>query len=156
MPLVRLARALGHKKWFARLGKAIVPLDKAMAKLTGGRVVALGLVPSLRIITIGKKSGQERLQPLIYVPDGKNVILIGSNWGGPKNPGWSYNLLAHPRAKVCIKGQWREMTARLVTGAEREALWRKAVRIWPAYDSYQERAAHRQIRVFLLTPDSGR
>jgi deazaflavin-dependent oxidoreductase (nitroreductase family) len=151
MPLLRMVKSLGHKKWFAKLGKAIVPLDKAVAKLTGGRVVALGLIPSLRIVTTGKKSGLERLQPLAYVPDGDNIILIGSNWGGDKHPGWSYNLIANPRARVCIKGKWREVTARLAKGEEREQLWQKALAVWPAYNSYKQRAAHRQIRVFYLT-----
>ena len=151
MPLRRLVKRLGHKAWFAKMNKAIVPLDKGLAKITGGRVVALGLVPSLRLVTSGKKSGVDRLQPLAYVPDGDNIILIGSNWGGPKHPGWSYNLIANPQAKVCIKGKWRNVTAKLAKGDERAALWAKALEIWPAYATYEKRASNRQIRVFYLT-----
>ncbi|HCT80855.1 MAG TPA: nitroreductase family deazaflavin-dependent oxidoreductase [Micromonosporaceae bacterium] len=153
MPLRRIVKHLGHQSWFAKLGKAIVPLDKGVTKLTGGRVVALGLLPSLTLTTTGKKSGLERSQPLAYTPDGDDIVLLGSNWGGPKHPAWSYNLLANPRAKVRVKGKTYSVTARLVTGAEREAMWQLALQVWPAYATYAKRAPHREIRVFHLTKD---
>jgi deazaflavin-dependent oxidoreductase (nitroreductase family) len=153
MPLRRIVKHLGHKSWFAKLGKAIVPLDRGMAKLTRGRVVALGLIPSLTLTTTGKKSGEPRTQPLAYVPDGDDIILIGSNWGGAKHPAWSYNLLAKPHASVRVKGKTYAVTARLLSGAERENKWQMALQIWPAYATYKERAAHREIRVFQLTKD---
>ncbi len=150
-PLQRLARQLGHRAWFARLGKAIVPLDRGMAKLTGGRVVALGLVPSLILTTTGRKSGQPRPQPLAYVPDGDDIILIGSNWGGPNHPAWSVNLIANPVAKVNVKGREKAVTARLLTDAERAAAWQLATQVWPPYATYEKRCAPRKIRVFRLT-----
>lgn len=151
MPLQRLARHLGHRVWFAKLGKAIVPLDRAVGKLTGGRVVALGVVPSLILTTTGRKSGLPRAQPLAYVPDGDDIILIGSNWGGPTHPAWSGNLLANPSARVNVKGRERHVTARLLDGAERDRAWRLAVSVWPAYETYEKRCAPRKIRLFRLT-----
>ncbi|WP_117210003.1 nitroreductase family deazaflavin-dependent oxidoreductase [Allorhizocola rhizosphaerae] len=151
MPLQRLARHLGHRAWFVKLGKAIVPFDRAMAKLTGGRVVALGVVPSLILTTTGRKSGLARSQPLAYVPDGDDIILIGSNWGGPNHPAWSGNLIANPAAKVNVKGREKSVTARLLTGAERDEAWRLAVQVWPPYATYEKRCAPRVIRVFRLT-----
>ncbi|HCU50441.1 MAG TPA: nitroreductase family deazaflavin-dependent oxidoreductase, partial [Micromonosporaceae bacterium] len=85
--------------------------------------------------------------------DGDDIVLLGSNWGGPKHPAWSYNLLANPRAKVRVKGKTYSVTARLVTGAEREAMWQLALQVWPAYATYAKRAPHREIRVFHLTKD---
>jgi deazaflavin-dependent oxidoreductase (nitroreductase family) len=151
MPFLRFVQKLGHQGWFARMGRALVPLDKGVAKLTKGRVVALGLVPSLELTTIGRKSGRERTQPLVYIPDGDDIILIGSNWGRATHPNWSANLLAHPVARVRVKGRERSMTARLVTGEERERLWRMALQTWPAYATYAGRAGGRRIRVFRLT-----
>jgi deazaflavin-dependent oxidoreductase (nitroreductase family) len=153
MPLRRIVKHLGHQSWFAKLGKAIVPLDRGMARLTRGRVIALGLIPSLTLTTTGKKSGEPRTQPLAYVPDGDDIILIGSNWGGAKHPAWSYNLLANPHASVRVKGKTYAVTARLLNGAERENKWQMALQIWPAYATYKERAAHREIRVFRLSKD---
>lgn len=145
-----MVKYLGHKPWFSKVVRATFPpIDKAMIKLTRGRVVAMGLVPSLTLTTTGKKSGLEREQPLAYTPDGDDVVLIGSNWGGPTHPAWTYNLIANPRAKVCIKGKTFPVTARLLTGAEREEKWKLALEVWPAYATYAKRI-DRQIRVFLL------
>lgn len=152
MPLRRLVKHLGHKAWFAKMSRAVLPsLDKGMTKLTGGRLIALGIVPALVLTTTGKKSGLPRSQPLAYVPDGEDMILIGSNWGGPKHPGWSYNLLANPKATVRVKGRSYPVTARLLTGSERERRWQQAVEVWPAYESYKKRCAPREIRLFLVT-----
>jgi deazaflavin-dependent oxidoreductase (nitroreductase family) len=153
MPFSRIMQQLGHRRWFAKLGKVLVPLDRGVASLTRGRVVALGLVPSLILTTTGRKTGKERVQPLIYVPDGDGIILIGSNWGQPHHPSWSANLLANPVVRVRIKGVERSVTARLATGEERDRLWRKALQTWPAYSTYARRAGDRQIRVFRLTPN---
>ncbi len=128
-------------------------LDKGMTKLTGGRLIALGIVPALMLTTTGKKSGLPRSQPLAYIPDGEDMILIGSNWGGPKHPGWSYNLLANPKATARVKGKNYAVSARLLTGEERERKWQQAVEVWPAYVTYQKRCAPREIRLFLLTKD---
>ena len=45
MALASLARRLGHRPWFARLGRFLVPADRLVGRLTKGRVVALGLLP---------------------------------------------------------------------------------------------------------------
>lgn len=153
MPFLRLVQRLGHQRWFARLGRAVVPLDRTVARLTKGRVVALGLVPSLTLTTIGRRSGQERVQPLVYIPDGDDIILIGSNWGQSHHPAWTANLLSHPRAKVRVRGRERAVKARLVTGSERDSLWQLALTTWPAYATYARRAHNREIRVFRLTAD---
>ena len=91
-----------------------------------------------------------------HMRDRGDIILIGSNWGGSHHPAWSYNLLANPRASVRLKGKTYGVTARLVTGPEREEKWRMALQIWPAYATYKERAAHREIRVFHLTKDKSK
>lgn len=151
MPFLRLVQRLGHQAWFARLGKALVPLDRLVARLTKGRVVALGLVPSLILTTVGRRSGQERVQPLVYTKQGNDIILIGSNWGQAQHPAWSANLITQPQARIRINGHERAVTARLVTGHEREQLWQAALRVWPAYATYAKRAHHRQFRIFRLT-----
>jgi len=151
MSFFTLVQRVGRQPWFGSLRTVIVPIDKAVAKLTRGRVVALGLLPALTLTTTGRKSGKERTQPLAYIPDGDDIILIGSNWGQPAHPGWSANLLANPQARVRIKGEQMRVTARLTTGEERDRLWRLALQIWPGYATYQRTAGGRQIRVFKLT-----
>ena len=150
----RLVRRAGHTRTLSRLAPLLVPADRLVGRLTGGRVVALGLVPSLILTTTGRRSGLPRRSPLLYVRDGDAFVVIGSNWGKTGQPAWSHNLLADPRATVTVGGRHLPVTARLATGAERERLWDKLVAEWPAYRTYVERAGGRDIRVFRLTPVS--
>lgn len=150
----RLVRRAGHTRTLSRLAPLLVPADRLVGRLTGGRVVALGLVPSLILTTTGRRSGQARHNPLLYVRDGDGFVVIGSNWGKTGQPAWSHNLLADPRATVTVGGRHLPVTARLATGAERERLWDKLVAEWPAYETYVKRAGGRDIRVFRLAPVS--
>jgi deazaflavin-dependent oxidoreductase (nitroreductase family) len=144
-----LARTIAHRRWFARFGRVLVPADRLVGRLTGGRLVALGLVPSLLLVTTGRRTGQARTTPLLTVPDGDGFVVIGSNWGGPRHPAWALNLLAHPDAVAVHKGRRLPVRARLLTGAERELAWRRALDEWPAYRAYAHRAG-RDIHVFRL------
>jgi deazaflavin-dependent oxidoreductase (nitroreductase family) len=144
-----LVRRAGHTRWLSRLGPLLVPADRVVGRLTRGRVVALGLVPSLVLTTTGRRSGLPRSNPLLYVADGDAYVLVGSNWGRPAHPAWALNLLAEPRATVTLGGATFPVRATLVTGAERERLWRLATRVWPAYDTYVARSG-RAVRVFRL------
>jgi deazaflavin-dependent oxidoreductase (nitroreductase family) len=146
-----LARTFAHRRWFARLGPVLVPADRLVGRLTGGRLVALGLVPSLLLVTTGRRTGQPRTTPLLTVPDGETFLVIGSNWGGPRHPAWALNLLADPAAAILRKGRRLPVRARLLAGAERERAWQLALREWPAYRVYAERAG-REIHMFRLCP----
>lgn len=147
-----IARRLGHGKTFARVGRLLVPADRLVARLTGGRVIALGLLPSLLLTTTGRRSGQPRSNPLLYAPDGDAFVVIGSNWGQPRQPAWALNLLAEPAAEVCLGGVRIPVRARLTSGAERDRLWRLLVEQWPAYQTYVRRAGGRNIPIFRLEP----
>ncbi|MDW5323961.1 nitroreductase/quinone reductase family protein [Plantactinospora sp. KLBMP9567] len=146
----RAVRRLGHSRWFAACTPVLVPVDRLVARLTRGRVVALGLVPSLLITTTGRRSGRPRSNPLLYVPDGDAFVVTGSNWGRPEQPAWALNLLADPSATVTVEGTRIPVRARLAEGAERERLWNLLVAEWPAYRTYVRRAGGRDIRVFRL------
>jgi deazaflavin-dependent oxidoreductase (nitroreductase family) len=148
-----LARRFGHRRWFAWTMRLFVPADRLIGHLTKGRVVALGIAPSLIITTTGRRSGQPRSNPLLYVRDGDAFVVIGSNWGQPRHPAWSLNLLADPAATVTLGGAQLPVRATLAGGAERERLWRLLLAQWPAYQTYVERAGGRDIQIFRLTPD---
>jgi deazaflavin-dependent oxidoreductase (nitroreductase family) len=158
VPLRSLARTFGHRRWFARLGRVLMPADRLLGRLTRGRVVALGLIPALLLTTTGRRSGRPRTAPLLGVPDRDAVIVVGSNWGGPRHPAWALNLLADPAATVCRRGAGLPVRARLLAGPERDRAWQLALRQWPAYQVYAERAG-RPIHVFRLersAPDGTR
>lgn len=150
--LSSLARRLGGKRWFAVVGRAYVPLDRLLGRLSKGRFVALGLhdLPSFMLTTTGRASGQPRTHPLLFATDGDAFVVIGSNWGQEHHPAWSSNLLANPDATVTLGGEKIQVRARLTKGAERERLRRVLLDIWPAYAAYERRAPHRNLRIFRL------
>jgi deazaflavin-dependent oxidoreductase (nitroreductase family) len=144
-----LARRLGGTRLFALIGRAYVPLDRLLGRVSRGRLLALGL-PSLLITTTGRKSGEPRTNPLLYAPDGDGFVVIGSNWGQAHHPAWSGNLLANPQATVAVRGERIAVRARLAEGAERERLRELLLRVWPAYRAYERRADGRALRIFRL------
>lgn len=150
--LGKLTRRYGDRPWFARLARLMVPADRLVGRLTRGRVVALGLIPSLIITTVGRNSGLPRSNPLLYVRDGNAFVVIGSNWGLRQHPAWALNLLAQPLAEASVKGTTVRVRARLTEGAERDRLWRLLVAEWPAYPAYVERTGGRAIHIFRLEP----
>jgi deazaflavin-dependent oxidoreductase (nitroreductase family) len=147
-------RNLGHQRWFARAGRLLTPIDRAVGRLTRGRFVAFGLrhLPSMLITTTGRKSGQPHTNPLLYVPDGDGYAVIGSNWGQEHQPAWALNLVANPDATITLHGHTIPVRAVLVQGAERDRLFALLVEMWPAYATYAERAGNREIKVFRLVP----
>ncbi|MDS0132144.1 MULTISPECIES: nitroreductase family deazaflavin-dependent oxidoreductase [unclassified Amycolatopsis] len=146
----------GKSRAFAVLGRALVPADRVLLRISGGRVgvgAAVGL-RTLLLTTIGRRSGEPRQVPLLYVARETGYVVIGSNWGGEAHPAWSANLLANPAATVALNGRTIDVSGRLLTGDERQEMWDAVAAYWPAYDRYATRAAHRDIRVFLLEPVS--
>ena len=156
--LVSRVRSFGHQRWFARAGRLLTPVDRALGTVTKGRFVAFGLhdLPSMLITTTGRKSGQPRTNPLLYVPDGDGYAVIGSNWGQEQQPAWALNLVTNPCAVVTVDGRKIAVRATLADGAERERLFGLLLVMWPAYATYAERARNRELKVFRLAPDRQR
>jgi deazaflavin-dependent oxidoreductase (nitroreductase family) len=128
----------------------LVPLDRIVSRLTRGRVVALGLIPSALLSTRGRRTGQLRDNPLLCLPDEDGYVVIGSNWGRPEQPAWVLNLLADPAATLTLDGVAVPVKARLLDGEERTRQWARAVAVWPGYTAYEKRASGRPIHLFRL------
>ena len=108
-------------------------------------------VPSLLLITKGRKSGEKFLFPLFYGTDGASYVIIASKGGAPEHPGWYKNLLADPVAEVQVGTQHLTVRARTIEGAERERLWTMMLDVWPPYADYKLKT-DRQIPVVVLDP----
>jgi len=137
----------------AKLAKRLVPrTDVRLHRMTNGRLSlsAMGGVKMLLLTTTGRRSGLERVTPLLYVQDGDDFCVVGSNWGDPTQPAWALNLLADPNAAVDVGGERIVVTARRLTGADRAVAWSRLVGAWPPYDSYAAKAKDRELLVFLL------
>ena len=146
-------RRWGHHRWFARVGRALVPVDRALQRLSGGRVGGIGpqVLPELLLTTTGRTSGLPRQVPLLYARDGQTLVVVASNWGQAHHPAWSANLLANPDATVDVRGTVSRVRARLASPQEKADVWPLVTAVWPAYDTYAARSG-RDLRVFLLDP----
>jgi deazaflavin-dependent oxidoreductase (nitroreductase family) len=135
-------------------------VDRGVRAATRDRFVlseALGQLPTVWLTTTGARSGQSRTVPLVGVPDGEQLALIGSNFGGRHHPGWVHNLLADPRATVSREGRSVAVRAQEAQAGDVERIWARARTIYRGYDLYAARTAARTdgrtIRVFVLHPD---
>jgi len=101
--------------------KVIPAVHVALYRLTGGRIggsVGKGR-RVLLLTTTGRQSGKPRTIPLVYGEDDGRMLLVASNWGGPKHPPWYLNLVANPEVTVRADGQSFRARAREATAAER-------------------------------------
>jgi len=103
----------------------------------------------LLLTTTGRKTGNRTTTPLIYENNGDAYIVVASQGGAPKHPGWYRNLSNDPNVQVQVKDDVFAARARTAAGEERERLWKLAAQQWPDYDTYQTRT-ERQIPVVVL------
>jgi deazaflavin-dependent oxidoreductase (nitroreductase family) len=109
--------------------------------------------PMLLLHTTGAKSGQERINPLIYQSlDGEAVAVFASNAGRDSHPHWYHNLLASPETTVEIGMEVRAVRARVAEGEEREQIWERQKQDRPQFAAY-ETGTDRRIPVMILEPE---
>ena len=106
-------------------------------------------VTCLILWTTGARTGNQRVNPLIYAAVGQDFVVIASQGGAPAHPGWYHNLAAHPQAEVQVGAERFHVRARTAEGAERERLWQLMAARWPNYDEYTKRTT-RVIPVVVL------
>lgn len=133
--------------WIHRLDRTLI--EKTKGKHSIAEILGW---PIIEITTIGAKTNQPRSMPLIGIVDGRKIALIASSFGRAHNPGWYYNLKAHPECDVLFNGRSGKYIAREMHGDEYDHYWQMAVSIYSGYEKYKERASHRHIPVIVLEP----
>lgn len=106
-------------------------------------------LPVVIVTNRGAKSRAVRKTPVMRVEHDGSYAAVASKGGAPEHPLWYYNLRANPRVEVQDGAQKWEMTARELTGDERDVWWQRAVAAYPPYAEYQQKTA-RLIPVFVL------
>lgn len=100
---------------------------------------------------IGARTGVERINPLVYLPDGEDMVIAATKGGATTNPDWYHNLRAHPRITVEVGTSSFLVDAVETAGSERDGLWRRLVAIRPGFAGYETKTA-RVFPMFRLTP----
>jgi F420H(2)-dependent quinone reductase len=104
----------------------------------------------LLLTTTGARSGQPRTVPVMYVPFGDRVLVIGSNAGAPSEPGWVRNVRANPRVRVEVGAVTAEAEALVTSGEEGARLFADVAARYPFFLEHQA-GIQRTIPVVVLT-----
>lgn len=143
-----------------KLIKYMAKINVWVFKLTDGRIgskwrVGAGFrkpVPTLLLEHVGRKSGKQFVTPLLYLPDGGNLVIVASQGGLPRNPQWFANLMANSDAVVHLrKERGRPVRARVASPEERAALWPRLVDLYADFAKYAK-WTDREIPVVILEP----
>ena len=111
-----------------------------------------GMVPTLLLVTTGRRSGDAITLPLIYGETDGGYVVIASKGGAPKHPAWYLNLEANAKVRIQVGAERMDATARTASGEERERLWELMVGVYDPYTDYQARTEREIPVVVLETP----
>jgi deazaflavin-dependent oxidoreductase (nitroreductase family) len=150
-----LARLASTRLMSAVSRTILPPLDSFVLRRSQGSSTATGWLtglPALWLTTTGARSGLRRTVPLLGIPHGDTLALLGTRFGHRDTPAWVYNLVANPTVEVRYESRVVPARARPAQPEEEATIWATASRIYPGYAFYSDRASHRKIGVFVLEP----
>jgi len=120
-------------------------------RTNGGQVSGFFASTSLLLLTtIGARSGQPRVAPLVYTTDGDRLVIIAAKAGAPTNPDWYHNLLANPTALVEVGSERFQVRATEAPPQERERLYAQMAEQVPVFAEYPQKTS-REIPVIILS-----
>lgn len=147
------AKLLNRAAKLGRPARLMSSLHARLYRLTGGRFLPKWSEGTdvLSLTTTGRKSGRMRSTAVIYIEDGKSLVVMPSNAGSDSTPAWWLNLQANPDAEVQVRGERRRVRARRATGEEEERLWPRLQETYSGYEAYRG-FTDREQPVVLLEP----
>lgn len=141
-------------------GKWGLAIDKAIVWTTGWSLVTAQYAwatrtpyfPTLMMWTKGARTGRSRSCCLPYFRVGNDLVIRGSNGGGPTDPHWVHNVRAHPEVRIRIDRRTRAARAHVAEGAEWDRLYAELCRQTPSTAAYQRMCAPRRLPLVVLRP----
>jgi deazaflavin-dependent oxidoreductase (nitroreductase family) len=127
--------------------KKIIEEFRANGGKVGGRLENMSL---LLLHTTGARSGQPRINPVVYMKDGERHVIIASKGGAPTHPGWYYNLVANPEVSVEVGTEEFKALATVTSEPERAELYARMASLYPFFADYEQKT-ERVIPVITLT-----
>lgn len=136
-------------------------LNTKLYQVSGGRLgrkwrVGAGLrkpVDVCLLTAVGRKSGQQRTVPLLYLRDDERIVVVASQGGLASHPAWYLNVRENPDVSIQIGSTTAEYTAATADDTEREQLWPRLTQLYSDFDTYQA-WTDRTIPVIICTPRS--
>jgi deazaflavin-dependent oxidoreductase (nitroreductase family) len=112
------------------------------------------MLPTLLLITKGRKTGEPRYAPMLYKEVDDGFVVIASKGGYPDHPAWFTNLMAAGEAEIRVAARTFKVRPRVTEGEEKAKLWALLNEGYGEFDTYQARAKDREIPVVMLHPIS--
>ncbi|MHB1538769.1 MAG: nitroreductase/quinone reductase family protein [Solirubrobacteraceae bacterium] len=119
-------------------------------RANGGRVAMFEGAPLLLLHHVGVRSGQRRVTPLVYLPDGERYVIFASKAGAPSHPAWYHNLLASRDVEIELGSERVAVRASEAEGAERDRLYEAQKQRMPQFAEYEQKT-DRVIPAVVLT-----
>jgi deazaflavin-dependent oxidoreductase (nitroreductase family) len=93
--------------------------------------------PLLLLTTTGRRTGQPRTTPVMYLPGDGRLLVFASKGGAPTHPDWYHNLVADPHVTVEVGTESYPAHATVLNGEERDLLYAEQSRRYPGFATYQ-------------------
>jgi deazaflavin-dependent oxidoreductase (nitroreductase family) len=93
----------------------------------------------LLLHTVGARSGQERVTPVVYTRDGDRLVIVASKGGAPDNPAWFANLVAHPVVTIEVADETFQAQATVAEPKERDRLYAQHATRYPGFLDYAKK-----------------
>ncbi|HTI74720.1 MAG TPA: nitroreductase/quinone reductase family protein [Mycobacterium sp.] len=141
------------RRW-PRVQRAMGRLHARLYRISGGRFVPRWFAgaPVMVLETVGRRTGQKRATPVLYLRDGAALVVLAANAGADRTPAWWLNLKEAGSAEVVVGRRRMHVTPRLLAGAERDRVWRAFVGMYPQAEHYT-RFTNRALPLIALQPE---
>lgn len=153
-----LQRVVSSRPGAWLLARSAPQLDRIVLGLSRGRITAAQVVagiPVVQLVTTGARTGRKRVTPLLGVPHGDRIAVIGTRFGQPGTPAWYFNLHSNPHAELRFRDRTVAVVAEEIEGPEWQTVWEAGNRLYPGYDAYARRIRDREVRIMVLRSTSG-
>jgi F420H(2)-dependent quinone reductase len=151
---VRLARqsnwVVGH---WSVAQRAMGRLHARLYRLSGGYLLPRWFAgaPVMVLETVGRRTGRKRATPVLYLRDGEAFVVLAANAGADRTPSWWLNVREAGAGEVIVGRRRIGVTPRLLSGAERDRLWRAFIKMYPQAE-YYTRFTDRKLPLIALEP----
>lgn len=139
-------------KWIFR---QFIRLQVYVYRRSGGkRLGHIRGMPVLLLTTVGRKTGKTRVNPVVYIRDGNDYVIVAANAGADRNPSWFANLQANPQTTIEVDDMTLTVNAHKASPVEKGRLWERLVEQGPFFEGYRKKTA-RDIPMIILQPVKG-
>jgi deazaflavin-dependent oxidoreductase (nitroreductase family) len=129
---------IARRDWMAQHLRSYLDSGGAKGHIVDLRPIGgLAFTTHLLLKTVGRKSGQTRVTPLIYGDIGGEVVIVASKGGADVHPAWYLNIKSAREVDYQIGGQAFRSVWREPQGEERDQIWAFMAKVYPPYTQYQ-------------------